>query len=311
MKKMHTAEHVLIVHPDPGSRIGLIGMLEKRDFVVTALQDSTAVATQTNFLQFDIIYISNALRNAPAGEILKRITDNPLTAGIPVIILTQAAPAAETTVRFQLAGADAVAAESADPELLADLAVRLAAKQKTLGIDPVSHVLSGPLLDCYLERLCSKNNFSWHFLLIKLLSLKAINLHYGYDAGDELMAALAAMIKEEILSQGAETDFVGRLYGTRFCAATRARSIDSVCRNIITKSGRVFRKFYTPFEWMKGYLTVESGKHAGNYHLCDIVIAALQIPAGWGNNRAYLLDIADEVLMQIPKTKQKYIIVNP
>jgi hypothetical protein len=62
---------------------------------------------------------------------------------------------------------------------------------------------------------------------------------------------------------------------------------------------------------MKGYLTVESGKQSGNYHLCEIIIAALQIPAGWDNNRAYLLDVADDVLMQVPKTKNKYLIVNP
>ncbi|MFA6449257.1 MAG: diguanylate cyclase [bacterium] len=311
MKKSIVLEKTLVVHQDPAAIKPLFELLEIHGCAVTFAPDTEAAVLQPNLQQYRLIIVSDALRFIDLGGLLKRLREGLLTGGLPVLVITQGDPDSEQNVKLRLAGAAAVVSESVGFPEIASLAAQLIARQKEYRLDPVTGLVAGPFLDNVLERLCSRNTFSWYFLEIKLLSLKAINYQYGYDSGDEMMARLAEMLEAEIHLQGTETDFAGRLYGTRFCVVSRARNIDSLCRNIITKSGRVFRKFYTPFEWMKGHVTVEGGKKAGNYHLCDVVIAALQVPSGWDNNRAYLLDIADEVLMQIPKSKNKYLIVNP
>ena len=133
----------------------------------------------------------------------------------------------------------------------------------------------------------------------------------GYDAGDEMLAEVAQMLGDVVRANGEKTDFVGRLHGPRFCVITRTRNVESMCRMIVTRSTRLFRKFYSPFEWMKGYVTVESGRYAGDYYLAELNIAGLMVPAKWDNNRAYLLDIAEEVLQKVAESKQAYIIVRP
>jgi GGDEF domain-containing protein len=311
MKKSIVKEKVLIVHPDPGAMKPLFDLLENQGCAVTVAPDTDASVSKPNMHQYRLIIASDALKYISLPALLKRLREGALTGGLPVMVVTRGNPDSDANTQLRLAGADAIAHEASGFSEIAALAARLIARQKECWLDPVTGLVAGPFLDNALDRLCSHNSFSWHFLEIKLLSLKAINLHYGYDSGDEMIARLAEMFEEEVFAQGSESDFAGRLYGTRFCIITRSRNVDSFCRNVLNKSQRVFRKFYTPFEWMKGYLTVESGKQSGNYHLCDIVIAALQIPAGWDNNRAYLLDVADEVLMKIPKTKNKYLIVTP
>ncbi len=312
MKKKILNCRALIVHPEPNKPLvrALGDLLTSGGCGVTVSGDTELAVSAPNMHQYHLIIVSDQLRVVSLSGLLKRLREGMMTAGLPVVVMSGAEGCGDEA-QLKAAGADAVTPESAGPAEICALALALVQRVRQNRLDPVTGLVAGPYLDSVLDRLCSKNSFTWYFLLVKLLSLKAINYHYGYDVGDELLAKLAESIEEEVHAQGTETDFVGRLYGTRLCVVSRTRNVDSLCRNVINKSGRAFRRFYTPFEWMKGYITVESGKNAGNYHLCDVVVAALQIPPNWDNNRAYMIDVADEVLMQIPKSKGKYLIVNP
>ena len=311
MKSSLIQSHVLIVHPKPDRCKPLIESLEQRNCTVMIAPDTTAGISQTDLHRFKLVVLSDRLETTPTAELIGRLGANAMTAVTPVIVLTASEPVGADLLKWHGLGAAAVLSESSGPSDIAAAAERILSQRAGRGLDPVSGLISGPVLDQQLERLCSASPDSWYFIEIMLLGIRAYNRQYGYDAGDELIAELAAIVEETTRELGAETDIVGRLHGPRFCIASRTRRIESLCRTLLLKSSRLFRKHYTPFEWMKGYITIEGGKHAGNYHLCEVIAAAVQVPPKWDNNRAFLLDVAEEILEKIPKSKQKYVIITP
>lgn len=303
--------HILIVHPDPDGCRPLMQVLESKGCKVVIASDTEAGLSQPSRRRFKLFIISDSLKTMSSPDFIHALGEQALTSVIPSIALTRAEPSGRELARWHSLGAAAALPESTNPSDIASVVMRLLDRQTAFQFDPVTKLIAGPYLDRQLDRLCEAGMQSWHFVEIKLLGIKAFNHQRGYDEGDKLMAELAAAIEETALEIGAETDLAGRLQGPRFCIASRTRRIDTLCRTLMNKSGRLFRKFYTPFEWMKGCITIESGKNAGDYPLCDIIAAAVQVPAKWDNNRAFLFDIAEEVLEKIPKSKQKYMIVTP
>jgi GGDEF domain-containing protein len=304
-------KRALIVHRDLDSHRPLVSALESAGWSVTLAPDTPAGLSQPRIHRFNIFIIGDGLKTMSTAEFIRLLGEQPLAFMIPVIVMSGEALSGENLLKWTETGVDVVFPESAKPGEIAAAADKLITGRASYRLDPVTNLISGPILDRHLEHLCTDNPDSWYFIEIKLLGLKAFNLQYGYDAGDNLLFELGNLIEETVSEMGAETDVTGRLYETRFCAATRTRRIDSLCRSLTTKSDRILRKHYTPFEWMKGYMTIENGKLAGNYHLCEIIAAAVQVPAKWDNNRAYMLDLADDILKQLKKSEQNYAIVTP
>jgi GGDEF domain-containing protein len=201
--------------------------------------------------------------------------------------------------------------EYTDPDEIANMIETLISTEGATATDHVTGLISGPALTRRLDSLCMESTKEWYFIEVKLLGIKPYNLQKGYDLGDELLKGLGETLSEIVDGYGSETDFVGRLFGPRFCVVAESRKVESICRTIKTKSERLFRKYYSSFEWMKGYLTVEGGNSAGDYYLCELLVAAVHVPPNWGNSLAYLLDIAEDVLAKADKTRQGYLIARP
>jgi len=311
MKKQRGKLKSLIIHENIQEVDRMIQDMESRGYEVTVVPDTEISLSQPVSRHYNLVLVSSGIRAATPIEFLKNMKSRPLTSLIPVIVLAKDDFSGENLCRMMQEGAAAVIPAGAPAAVVVELADDILQRSNLERLDPVTGLLTGPPLYNLLNSLCSAASFEWYFLAIKLLGLQTYNIAYGYDAGDDLLRDLGGLINDIVREQCEENDFAGRVRGPLFCLATKTRRIDGLCRNILIKSERLIRKYYSPFELSKGYITLDENGRSENYYLSEINIGALKIPPRWDRNIAYLTDISIELLEVVKKEESGYRILAP
>jgi len=275
------------------------------------MPDTAAGMRQPVLYRYSMILLGEDLVNVSLKGLMRGVESDPMTCGLPVVIIAGKDPAPEMFVEWNRLGISLVISDSGGPSGIAEACVCLDERRMNCRLDPVTGLISGPALMKTLDRLCSDANHEWYFIEVRIRGLKAYSLYYGYDEGDELLAGIAGMLKQTVEEYGNDNDFAGRIGGSRLCIVTESRSVDTICRSMLSRAPRIISKYYSTFEWMKGYITIEDGKEAGNYFLCEAIAGALLIPAAWDSNVYYLLDIADQMIKNVMKSGKGYIVAKP
>jgi len=303
---------ILIIHNELESIESFVDSLEDKGLKVTAAPDSKMSLSQPEYRKYDLIVISSEITSTPAVQFLQRLKADPVMNLVPVLISAPDDRAgAAIHAEWVMEGAEMLIPESMHHSEKAELVNHFLRKCDRERKDPITGMLTGPVLHSILENMCTSSETDWYFVAVKLLGVQAYNLANGFDAGDNMLAKFGQTLRELIEEQGEKTDICGRLGGSVFCVITRSRRIDSICRNVLVRCERMIRSFYTAFELMKGYVTVEDGPGAGDYHLAEATIGAIQVPPRWNNNHVYLTDLAEELLMDVLKHEAGYRIITP
>ena len=174
---------------------------------------------------------------------------------------------------------------------------------------PASLLQTGAVLGSRLSGMTHNVEKLRYVLLIKLLGLKSYNIYKSYPDGDDMLAELAATISELLAQRGNHNTVLGHLSSDEFLIITHDRRVESLCRTILNQGQRIFRKFYTPYELMQGYITVEDEHYSGNYYLAEVLIAGAEIPTQWDSHPVYVLDILKELLGKVEKDDSKFKII--
>ena len=243
--------------------------------------------------------ISTTGRTAPDPQaMITLLRENPATAHIPIYILGDmvAAPAATDFAVY----ADGVIPLSATSQAADALAARLASRLRDL-YHPVTLLPSGGYVHDLLEETTREVPKLRYMLLARLMGLKAFNVFKGYESGNDMLAGVADMLCELIAQRGNNEEILCHINGPDFCIITSDRRVESLCRTILVKSQRHFRLYYTPYEIMQGYITLEDEHMAGNYYLAEVMIAGVEIPSQWDSPHQYLLDMLHELVLQVEK----------
>ena len=311
MSEEPRTHNILVLHPDAESVDRLVESLEERSVRVTVAPDTEVSLAQPFHQRFDMILFSDGISTRQPVEFLRSIKSSPLTRITPVVTLIGPKNESPTIIaEWVLQGAETAVPESMNPGDISDLLKRLLLRFDRERLDPVCILPSGPVAQSMLEQMCIHSETSWTLLAVKLLSVQAFNIAYSYDDGDRLLRSFARTLEEVVSQMGDGLDFTARLHGSLFCIVTRNRSLDSMCRSILSKTERMIRGFYSAFELMKGYLTIEEGAAAGDYHLCEPIIAGLQLPPHWDRNHVYLLDLAEELLADVLEKEAGFRIIS-
>lgn len=241
-------------------------------------------------------------------DFLHDIESDIVTALVPVVIFSQNED--YNVASYLLAGAEAVLPDYGHTGEIADYIEALASRKRFERNDPATGLLTGAPLSAILESKCADNPRSWYFVVVKLLNLKPFNFIKGYDCGDRIMRDLAGIIRDNILKNGEFGDFAARMGPDSFCIVTETRKIDAICRSIMVNSQKAIRQHYSPFELMKGFVTIEGDNHIEEHDLCEVIAGAAQVPAQWNDNHAMLLDIASDLIIEVERQEADYLVIS-
>lgn len=304
---MNERQFRILLAAEPGKAADAIFLeLQGGEAAVTFCSDADAARSEIAARRVHAVALVTGGNAANDALLIEFIRDNPATAHIPVFLVRSPSALGEVPfVPFGISGIlnapERTAPHEASGTLLACILRHLRALYH-----PVTLFQTGAVLYDTLDAQTRKVEKARHLLVIKLMGLKAYNVYKNYEAGDTMLGSFADLLAEAVAERGAHNDIIGHLHGSRFCLLSYDRRVETLCRSLIVKTQRHIRTFYTPFELMQGFITVEDDGKRGNYYLAETMIAGAEIPTGWDSPHVYILDMLDELMQQVERESAGY-----
>ncbi|HET8541502.1 MAG TPA: diguanylate cyclase [Anaeromyxobacter sp.] len=211
---------VLVADDEDDARDAL-AMILQPEYDVTAVADGDTAVERVRAEHPDLVLMDLFMPRLDGLEALERIRADPATADIPVIFVSAGADDAVKARTFELGAVDYLQKPFSDRELRArvERTLRLARSQIALRemaqTDPLTGLANLRAFRARLEdelKRARRYRTPFTAVMADMDHLKPINDELGHAAGDQAIAAVAAVIRAELR----ETDFGARYGGDEF-----------------------------------------------------------------------------------------------
>ena len=209
---------VLIVDDEPEMADYLSLILEATGMLPRRLNEPTRILEVLSEFQPDLVLMDIYMPACSGREISSLIRQEPRFVSIPIIFLSSETDKA-VQLRAMRVGADGFLTKPILPEDLISAVVvraeRTRALRSLMMCDGLTGLLNHTTLAQYLETSVAgarRHQSRLCFAMLDLDFFKAVNDRYGHPAGDQVLVALARMLKQRLRS----SDMVGRYGGEEF-----------------------------------------------------------------------------------------------
>ena len=209
---------VLIVDDEPEMADYLSLILESSGMVSRRVNEPTRILEVLTEFQPDLVLMDIYMPACSGREISTLIRQDPRFVSIPIIFLSSETDKV-VQLRAMRVGADGFLTKPILPEDLISAVVVRAERTRTLRslmiCDGLTGLLNHTTLAQYLETSVAgarRHQARLCFAMLDLDFFKTVNDRYGHPAGDQVLVALARMLKQRLRS----SDMVGRYGGEEF-----------------------------------------------------------------------------------------------
>lgn len=209
---------VLIVDDEPEMADYLSLILETSGMVSRRLNESTRILEVLTEFQPDLVLMDIYMPACSGREMSTLIRQEPRFVGIPIIFLSSETDKV-VQLRAMRVGADGFLTKPILPEDLIAAVVVRAERTRILRslmmCDGLTGLLNHTTLTQFLETSVAgarRHQTRLSFAMLDLDCFKNVNDRYGHPVGDQVLVALARMLKQRLRS----SDMVGRYGGEEF-----------------------------------------------------------------------------------------------
>ncbi|MBC8170098.1 MAG: response regulator [Anaerolineae bacterium] len=210
--------------------------------VLTAAWGAEAVRlSQEN--PVDLVVLDIRLPDFDGFEVCRQLRLQRRTQDIPIIFLTEKRDRVDKLQGLELGVVDYITKPFDIQELR--LRVRNAinrANRQTL-VNPVTDLPEGPMIDDKLNALLFTDE-KWAVLLLSINSLSQFRELYGFVAADDVLRAVALMVRNAVREFGNETDFIGHIDGEDFMIITRSDNVQRIRERLEARIAQSREYFY-------------------------------------------------------------------
>jgi GGDEF domain-containing protein/CHASE3 domain sensor protein len=178
------------------------------------------------------------------------------------------------------------------------MAERLAVLERTsVDMNPLTRLPGNIAIENELKSRLEEGD-SVAFCLIDIDNFKAYNDRYGYIKGNEVIRALAEIVKDAVADCGIRGDFVGHIGGDDFALITRPEDFTTLCKKIIRRFDRTIPGFYDDTERRRGYICAHSRQGSvSRFPIMSVSIAVVTNETNPDLNVIQVGEIAAELKM--------------
>lgn len=171
----------------------------------------------------DLILLDINLPDIDGYEVCRRLRDNLATSTIPIIFLTQKDQRLDRLVGLQAGGNDYITKPFDMEELYLRVRNMLRKARYQSGIDPISELPSGPLVEEQLKRLLGRSG--WAILIVRVQGFERLKEAYG-GLVDKFVAYVAQLLRQAVDRAGNFEDFIGRVGTMQYIVITTPPRIE-------------------------------------------------------------------------------------
>ena len=190
-----------------------------------------------------LVMLDIRLPDIDGYEICRQMRSHFSTKDTPIIFLTEKRDRVDRLQGLELGVVDYITKPFDIQELLLRVrnAISRAAQQNVS--NPVTDFPEGHLV---LERLsrCLTNEDAWAVLLLNVSHIGAFREAYGFVAADDVLRAVAMMIRNAVREHGQDDDFIGHLSAENFVVLTHPEKVKAIQDRVEGRLERSREYFY-------------------------------------------------------------------
>jgi DNA-binding response OmpR family regulator len=235
---------ILVVEDDPDLSEMLSAYFRVQNYdVLTALTGEDALRISREE-PLNLIMLDIRLPDIDGYEICRQLRTHRMTQDTPIIFLTEKRDRVDKLQGLELGVVDYITKPFDLQELRLRVrnAINRAAQQNVT--NPVTELPEGQLVQERLNQLMMSDG-EWAVLVLHIDKLSEFRELYGFVAADDVLRAVALMIRNAVREHSSEDDFIGHLESEQFAVLTRPDAVEPI-RNRLESRLQQSREYFYP-----------------------------------------------------------------
>lgn len=245
------AEKILVVDDDPDIATFIAVTLTRAGYEVAVAHDGREALEAVDARRPDLVLLDVLLPTLDGFEVATELRRRARLIGMAIIVVTARGLAADRLRGLEL-GVDDYIVKPFEPEiLLARVRAALRRLSEMRSLSPLTGLPGTVLIEEEIRRrLRSGEPFA--LLYADLDHFKALNDTKGWDVGDRVILATAAIVEEAAVRFAGPDGFVGHIGGDDFVALVPPEVAEEAAAWICGRFDEAVRCFYAPDELERG-----------------------------------------------------------
>ena len=248
-------EHIFVADDDPDIVQFVSVNLELEGYQVSSATDGKAALAAITRTAPDLVILDIMMPEMDGLAVLRRMRAHPVSANVPVIVLTAKALPQDRIRGLELGADDYISKPFELDELMVRVRTVLQRAKAMRDLSPLTGLPGNFRITQELERR-TENGDQYALVHADLDNFKAFNDHYGFMRGDGVIKFTAHVLLE---SQAAIDDpeaFVGHVGGDDFVAIVDPDKVEDFCKELIRTFDEGILDFYDTSDVLRGYIEV-------------------------------------------------------
>jgi diguanylate cyclase (GGDEF)-like protein len=244
---------ILLVDDDPDILDVLEITLAEENYGISKAGDGEEAMRIIQSKPLDLVLLDYNMPKMNGQQVCLKVKQDILLRHIPIIMVTGKGEVNDKIGGID-AGADDYIVKPFEPkELLARIRMILRRTERDLEANPLTRLPGNvSILNELTSRIETKTLFAVCY--IDLDKFKAYNDKYGFEHGDEVIRETARILIQATQRFGSPKDFIGHIGGDDFVVVTLPKSIDNICKEIISGFEKKSPFFYNETDRKNGYI---------------------------------------------------------
>jgi diguanylate cyclase (GGDEF)-like protein len=265
---------ILVVDDDPDIARFVQVNLTLQGFDVVVAHDGEQALAVINERHPDLALVDLMMPKVDGLELTRRLRANPLTASMPIIMLTARGLTVDKVLGLT-AGADDYLVKPFDTlELVARVNSTLRRNQEYREVSPLTGLPGNTrILREIADRV--KGGTAYAVCHIDIDRFKGVNDAYGFARGDEFICALARSMHRAVVEVGLPPAFLGHIGGDDFVLVCTPDQVRDLTTRTVEDFEAAADRLYDPVDAERGYLEIPDRK--GNIKIVNLVTLSIGV----------------------------------
>lgn len=263
---------LLVADDEPDLLLLMKDALEHAGYDVrTAVNGEEALAAIREELP-DVAILDLWMPRKDGFSVCRELKADPGLRHLPVVILSAAGQRENKVQGLDIGADDFITKPVEMTELFARIRMILRRAREGLDANPLTRLPGNVMIENRISAAVASGE-PFAVLYLDLNGFKAYNDNYGYDAGDRVLKATAALLVGIVRELGGGADFLGHIGGDDFILLTRPELMEAYCRRVVTEFDHAAPTFYKPEDRERGRITARDRQgRVTEYPLLSIAI---------------------------------------
>ncbi len=240
-------QQILIVEDEPNTAEMLASYFQIQGYEVTVCGWGKEALDYVQHTLPDLIILDIRLPDIDGYEICRRLRSHRRTAQVPILFLTEKRERIDRLAGLELGAVDYVTKPFDIQELRLRVRNVLRRAQMQSVMHPVTELPFATLVEDHLHQLLKQKD--WAIAALALDGLEAFADAYGFVARDDVLRAVALMVRHAAEEEGGPNTFVGQLDDNTFFAATGLEEARRVRERLTARLQEALALFYPREDW--------------------------------------------------------------